>query len=51
MAEAEIDDVARAFLSAWEATYRANLVEAVAGESDAMTDDTPGTPGRPARVL
>jgi uncharacterized protein YbcC (UPF0753/DUF2309 family) len=39
------DELARAFLRAWEATYRDDLVKAVAAESQSMDDsDTSGRP-------
>ncbi|WP_323675879.1 DUF2309 domain-containing protein [Halorubellus sp. PRR65] len=43
------DEIARAFLRAWEATYREDLVEAVAAESQSMADS--GTSGRPDAQL
>ena len=39
------DELARAFLRAWEATYRGDLVETVAAESQSLADsDTSGRP-------
>ncbi|WP_101294177.1 DUF2309 domain-containing protein [Halegenticoccus soli] len=39
------DELARAFLRAWEATYRGDLVEAVAAESQSLAEsDTSGRP-------
>ncbi|WP_435073612.1 DUF2309 domain-containing protein [Halorubrum sp. HHNYT27] len=36
------DELAEAFLSAWEASYRAELVEGVAAESRSLSDGEPG---------
>jgi len=38
------DELAEAFLSAWEATYREELVGAVSAESQALDDDASGRP-------
>ncbi|MFC5368816.1 DUF2309 domain-containing protein [Salinirubrum litoreum] len=43
------DDLAEAFLSAWEATYRADLVDRVAAESRSRADRE--SPGRPDAQL
>ena len=49
-AEAEAaDDLAEAFLSAWEASYRSDVVETVADESEALADSDPA--GRPDAQL
>jgi len=47
--ENEADELAEAFLSAWEATYRGELVSAVSDESQAIADD--GASGRPDAQL
>jgi uncharacterized protein YbcC (UPF0753/DUF2309 family) len=44
-----VDDLAEAFLSAWEASYRAELVEGVAAEGRSLSDGEPG--GRPDAQL
>jgi len=44
-----VDELAEAFLSAWEASYRAELVEGVAAESRSLSDGEPG--GRPDAQL
>jgi uncharacterized protein YbcC (UPF0753/DUF2309 family) len=43
------DDLADAFLTAWEATYRTDLVESVAAESESLDDREPS--GRPDAQL
>ena len=43
------DELADAFLSAWEASYRRQVVERVAAESEALADAEPG--GRPDAQL
>jgi len=44
-----VDELAQAFLRAWEATYRADLVGTVAAESRSMADSDPS--GRPDAQL
>ena len=45
----EADELAEAFLSAWESTYRTALVEAVAAESESLAEGDPS--GRPDAQL
>jgi uncharacterized protein YbcC (UPF0753/DUF2309 family) len=47
--ETAADEVADAFLSAWEASYRSDVVERVAAESEALADADAG--GRPDAQL
>src|SRR6056297_1466397 len=45
----EADELSEAFLSAWEATYREDLVESVSAESESLADSEPS--GRPDAQL
>ncbi|MDS0280892.1 DUF2309 domain-containing protein [Haloarcula onubensis] len=47
--EHEVDELSEAFLCAWEATYREELVESVSAESEALADSEPS--GRPDAQL
>ena len=42
------DEIAEAFLSAWEASYRSELVDGVAAESRSLAEDRSGAEGEPS---
>ena len=42
------DELAEAFLSAWEASYRSELVDGVAAESRSLAEDRSGAEGEPS---
>ena len=46
-----VDELSEAFLSAWEATYREEVVDAVAAESEAIADTEGGASSRPDAQL
>ncbi|MFC7042507.1 DUF2309 domain-containing protein [Halonotius sp. GCM10025705] len=46
-----VDELSEAFLSAWEATYREEVVDTVAAESEAIVDTEGGASSRPDAQL